>query len=135
ARGSWLAVFRRKSQVVRQRRSARGVTAPEIKRLLWTLPLWAVLAQLLWRVVQGGQGNPGLRAPVWHAVLLAWLLGLTGYVVASVIGYWQRRHMSVEQATLFLQDQLWAETRREQRRLNRWLAWGRRRPPRPEENP
>jgi hypothetical protein len=33
--------------------------------------------------------------------------------------------MSVEEATLLLQDTLWLETRREQGRINRWLAWAR----------
>jgi hypothetical protein len=33
--------------------------------------------------------------------------------------------MTAEEATLFLQDVLWKETRGEQRRLNRWSAWAR----------
>jgi hypothetical protein len=137
--GGWRAVFRRKSRVVRQRRSAQGVAVPEIQRLLWTLPLGALAAQLLWgmvqllgRAVRAEPYEPDLPSSVWRAILLAWLMGLTGYVVAGVIGYWRHRRLSVEQATLYLQDQLWAETRREQRRLNRWLAWARRRPPRRE---
>jgi hypothetical protein len=126
------AVLFRKFRVIRQRRAARGVTAPEIQRFLMTLPFWVVLAVILWRVLLGGSGNPGLKPHIWRAVMLAWLMGVTGYVAASAIRYWQRRSMDPAEATMYLQDQLWAETRREQRRLNRWLAWARRRPPRSE---
>jgi len=35
--------------------------------------------------------------------------------------------MRPEEAALFLQDTLWRETSREQRRINRWIAWARRR--------
>jgi hypothetical protein len=96
-----------------------------------TMPLWIALGLMVWSVTLRGPANPGLKPAVWQAALLVWLIGLTPYVAASGISYWQRRHMSVAEATMYLQDQLWAETRREQRRLNRWLAWARRR----KENP
>jgi hypothetical protein len=35
--------------------------------------------------------------------------------------------MSPEEAALYLQDELWRQTRREQARLNRWLAWAEKR--------
>jgi hypothetical protein len=134
-RNAWQSLFRRKARVIQHRRSPRTVTATEIQRLPLSLPLWAVGALILWRAVQNEEDNPGLRLPVWQTVQLAWLLGLAWFVGTSLIGYWQWRQMSGEQATLYLQDQLWAETRREQRRLNRWLAWGRRRVSRQEEEP
>jgi hypothetical protein len=116
-------LLRRRRRVIRQQRPAGSVTASEIQRFLMTLPLWILLALVAWRMTRQGGGNPGLKPAVWHGIVLAWLIGLTAYVAASAIGYWQRRHMSVAEATIYLQDQLWAETRREQRRLNRWLAW------------
>jgi len=37
--------------------------------------------------------------------------------------YWRRVQMDRVSALLMLQDILWNETRGEQRRINRWLAW------------
>jgi len=133
-RRGWRAAFRRTPPVIREKRSAKTVTLREIQRFLSVLPLWTALAVVLWRIVASAPGNPGLKPHVWQAVLLAWLLVLGVYVVANAVSYWHRRQMTVEQATLYLQDQLWAETRREQRRLNRWLVWGRRRPRQQENN-
>jgi hypothetical protein len=43
--------------------------------------------------------------------------------VAALLRYLALRRMTPPEAGLYLQDVLWRETRREQRRLNRWLAW------------
>ena len=51
-----------------------------------------------------------------------------GFVIAAtVLGHLGWRRLSPEEAALFLQDALWHETRREQRRINRWRAWALRR--------
>ena len=59
----------------------------------------------------------GTRPVVLSGALLLGLFALLGY------RGWQRQ--SADEAALFLRDTLWAETRREQRRIQRWLAWRR----------
>jgi hypothetical protein len=59
----------------------------------------------------------------WRAVLCVWALVLAlvgGSALVSVLGWlWASR----EEARLFLQDQLWTETRSEQRTIQRWAMW------------
>lgn len=116
-----------KSPPAVQRRQEDGPFIPstELGLLLLSLPVWAGLAQLVWPLLPQRAGNPGLIVPVWRVVAMLWLMGGTGLVSAAVLDYWYRRRMSVEEATLYLQDTLWRETRGEQRRINRWSAWAR----------
>jgi hypothetical protein len=112
--------------VVRQRRPAAWVTPSEAASLVYALPAWAALGWLVLRAASGG-GNPGLLPAVWQAIRLAWLLGSAWLITAAALAYYRDRCRPPDEAALFLQDELWAETRREQRRLNRWLVWQRRR--------
>ncbi len=120
------APFRRRTRVVQPRRSPRLVSSQEIMGALLILPIFTVLAQLLWKWVPFERDNPGILAPIWHGLVLVWLLGMGGFVTAGFLGYARRQRMTADEATLYLQDELWTETRREQRRLNRWWVWGRR---------
>ena len=54
---------------------------------------------------------------------LAWLLMVGLLVAGTVLAHWRRRQMDRAAAQLLLQDTLWRETRRGQRRIFRWLAW------------
>jgi len=129
ARPPWHRGFFRwllRPPVVRQRRAGRLVTEKEIGALVLSLPAWAVLAQLCWRALPSEPGyHLGLTSPAWQAMLLTWVVGLGLFVTASLVAYWGRRNMTADEAALFLQDTLWRETRREQRVVNRWLAWAR----------
>jgi hypothetical protein len=63
----------------------------------------------------------------WRLGLLAWVF-LGGWILtAAVVGHLGWRRISRAEASVFLQDALWHETRREQRRINRWRAWALRR--------
>src|SRR5206468_2410713 len=88
-------------------------------------PAWAALAQLCWRAFPREWRNPGIQPPVWHAVMAAWLMGLSLFLISNLLGYWYRQQMTREEGLSLLQDTVWKETRREQRRVNRWLAWAR----------
>jgi hypothetical protein len=46
-------------------------------------------------------------------------------IAASVFGYLAQRRMLPDEAALYLQDSVWRETPREQRRVMAWLAWAR----------
>ena len=63
----------------------------------------------------------------WRVGLLAWVLLGSWAIGAAVIGHLGWRRLSRAEAYLYLQDGLWHETRREQRRINRWRAWALRR--------
>jgi hypothetical protein len=118
-------LFRMPRKMVRRRRSAGLVSTTEIWLMLFIALMVALLAQLLWFTVPSETANPGLLGPVWHAILVVWTVGIAWFVAAGWIDYRQQSRMTVAEATLYLQDAVWAETRREQRRLNRWLAWSR----------
>jgi hypothetical protein len=110
------------------RRDPQLVPAAEIGWLLLSLPAWAFLAQvgrywLLWRSEEPIEIDP----KIWHGIALAWLAALAIWLVGGLLDYSSRRRMDRLEATLFLQDSIWYETRREQRRLQHWLAWQRRR--------
>jgi hypothetical protein len=110
---------------VTARRAGAAVTPAEVGWLLLSLPAWAGLAQLTAEMLPTAHANPGLLPEAWRAVTLAWLIGAMGLLVSGLLDYYHRRHMSPAEATLYLQDVVWQETRREQRRINRWAAWGR----------
>jgi len=106
-----------------ERRSARGVSFHEVPVLLLTLPAAALGAELVWAHLTPPRRMLELPAPLWRMLVLAWGLGVALITVAAALQQWKRRRMSPEEAALLLQDVLWSETRREQRRINRWLAW------------
>jgi len=112
-------------KIVLQRRPGTLVTAQEVAWFVLGLPVWALLAQGLWAFL--APPRPLLDLPMWLArlVYFGWALGLGTLVTASILDYWQRRRSSPDVAALYLQDVLWRETRGEQRRLNRWIAWRR----------
>lgn len=84
-------------------------------------------AFFLWEVA-------GEVRPPWHIFPEPWRLGLVAWLVlgglavaAAVLGHLGWRRLSRTEAAVYLQDALWHETRREQRRINRWRAWAVRR--------
>jgi hypothetical protein len=77
----------------------------------------------LWTTVRQVRAPLGIHPPPWRLALVVWVVGGVLLVAGGVIGYLGLRRQSPEEAALFLQDQLWRETRGEQRRINRWRAW------------
>lgn len=116
-----------------QARNPQLVTPLEIGWLLLSLPLWAFVAQLCCWLVSASVPPQGsvtfmrrgimLEPLTYVGVVLLWPLVLGVLVVAGVLSYVGQRRLREREARLFLQDALWQETSREQRRLNRWLAW------------
>jgi len=117
--------LRYQPEIAKERRPAKLVSREEIGMLILGSGLWAALAQAGWNWFPSSWGNPGFPPHVWRAILLTWIGGACLYVVFSLLHYWSRRHMTVDEAMLFLQDEFWKETRGEQRRINRWRAWAR----------
>jgi hypothetical protein len=106
-------------------RSARLVSPLEVGWLVLSLPIWAFLAQLCWRLAPAGAGAHDFTPQTWRGIVLVWLLGIGVLVVAGILSYAGQRRLRQREARLFLQDAFWQETGREQRRLSAWLAWAR----------
>jgi hypothetical protein len=103
-------------------------TGSEIGMLLLALPLCGMAAQLVWRLlpIEGFiNEGPYLRRRVWQGMVGGWCVMLILFVGHGILRYlgWQR--LTPREARLVVQDTLWQETRREQRRLQYWLAWAR----------
>jgi hypothetical protein len=116
-------LWRHQGKLVFHPRASRLVTPGELFGFLLGLPLSVLLAQVVWSLVDGPYRRLGLPPGLGRFVTLAWLLGVSALVVGSLLDYWRRQSLSPQEAEQMLHDTLWRETRREQRRLARWLAW------------
>ena len=97
----------------------------EIGWLLLALPLCALFAQVLWRLLPQRQLMAGLPIRVWQAIIAGWCLALVLFVAHGLLRYFGWRRRSPEGTRLLVHDTWWQETRREERRINHWLAWAR----------
>jgi hypothetical protein len=113
------------------RRSRQLVDGREVLTLLAPIPLWIAFAWLCWQWLQR-RDYPEIGR-WWQVMALAWLFGMLFLVAAAIVRYVSSWRMRPEEAALFLQDTLWRETSREQRRITRWVAWARRRRQRKDE--
>jgi hypothetical protein len=104
------------------RRSLSLASSQEIAQLVLTLPIWVGLALVLWSLLPQQWNDLELPGHVWQTVLLIWLLALVVLVGVGLLSYLGRTRMTEAEAMLLLQDELWRQTRREQGRINRWLA-------------
>jgi len=109
--------------MVEEKRSSTQVTPWEIAWLVVTLPVWAIIAQMSLALVPQDSSILGIP-PHWFRILLfLWLLAVGFWVVHSFLQLWKHLRHDRFKAQLYLQDLLWQDTRGEQRRVNRWLAW------------
>jgi hypothetical protein len=104
------------------RRSPRLVSPLEIGWLVLSLPIWAFLAQLCWRLAPVGVRAYGFTRAGWRGIVLLWLIGIGVLVVAGFLSYGSQWRLRKPEARLFLQDAFWQETGREQRRICGALA-------------
>jgi hypothetical protein len=125
--------------VVAQKRGGHLVEAAEVGPLVFVAVLCACFGQFLWLWLgeryAGGDLYEFARVQVglnvsdgaWRLFVLVWVFALVLIPVTGVLAYLGQRRMTPEQSALYLQDQLWRQTRREQARIGRWLAWALRR--------
>lgn len=99
----------------------------EIAVLAASVPAFVLVAYLLWLRVALEPTPLLLDVPlqVWRILIIVWagMIGLA--VVYTLTSYLRRSLASPEESLMYLQDQLWAATRSEQRRINSWRAWAR----------
>ena len=104
-------------------RSEESLSVTELVTLVFMVPALVFAAELAYLFLRQPMGVLDLP-PRWkQLVLAAWLLLLVMFLVAHLFRHWRRLQMDRVSALLTLQDILWNETRGEQRRINRWLAW------------
>jgi hypothetical protein len=108
-----------------QPRSPEGVGQAEVLQLVLAALVAAGLASALWSAVARLRPALGFGRQEWEALLLVWAGGSLMAVAGAVSGYLRLRRYVPEEGLVYLQDQLWRETRREQSRLNAWLTWAR----------
>ncbi len=81
----------------------------------------------LWEATAAIRPPLGIKRPDWRVGQTIWVVTLILVAVTGIIGYFGWRRRSAAEAELYLRDVFWAETRQEQRRVGRWLAYGLRR--------
>ncbi len=115
----------RLGKVVAQHRPAAHISRGELMWFVLQLPLFAIAAQVVW-IVLGARRELHEFSLRWVQFLqLAWGLGLVVFVASQLFRFWRLLSMDRLTARVMLQDELWQETRGEQRRVGRWLAWSR----------
>jgi hypothetical protein len=131
---------RARDRTAPQPRSPQLASRVEVGAFLLSLPVWALMAQLVWiflsrhwDFVYWPQARRFGRPPDasdWserlnRLIVFAWALGILLFVTATLLKHWKHRQLTSREAALFLQDVAWKELRGDQRRITRWLAWGR----------
>lgn len=129
---------RRRGSPATQPRSADHVTDREMAWLGLSLPVWTGLAVMIWATgmadlptAPGRAFEPDRPQSFFSPLDLAPQLGLVwvGLAILAAAGivtsYLRWATATPEEGLLYLQDQCWRLTRREQSLLNRWLAWAR----------
>jgi hypothetical protein len=108
-----------------RRRSADLVSAREMALLGLTLPLWTGLSVVAWGWLLEDMPPLGVPIEMWRMLWVGWVVLAVLAATAAVATYHRLTTATPEEGLLYLQDQLWRQTRREQASLNRWLAWAR----------
>lgn len=103
--------------------SRRPVPAGEFVVLVLELAACVALAVLVWDRLPADRDDLEMDPALWRCLILAWLIGVPTLVAGSLLVHLGRLRQTRAEAELALQDEFWRETRREQRRLGRWLAW------------
>jgi hypothetical protein len=118
-----------------QRRSADLVTGWEMALVGLALPLHAGLALVVWALMMGEETPLDMSIELWRVLRLVWA-GLAVLTAAGIAAsYLRQTTATTEESLLYLQDQCWRQTRREQSSLNRWLTWARLRAQRKQDVP
>ena len=106
-----------------QARSEQSMSPAELMWLVLPIPVFAIAAELLWLLLRQQWDLVGYP-PRWRQFLaIAWLVVIGIFAAGHFFRHWKRLQMDRATALLLLHDMLWNETRGEQRRINRWIAW------------
>jgi hypothetical protein len=119
-------------------RSPDLVSGWEMAFLGFTLPVWIGLAVTVWAQAMANalwdELPLGIPWPIWRALQIVWASLAVLAAGGAVISYLRWSMATPEESLLYLQDQIWRQTRREQSNLSRWLTWARLRAQRKKES-
>lgn len=112
-------------------RPPEQVTPREPIRLIAVMAACMIVGQLAWQWVMSdwlaiGNDMPeylALKTVPWRMISLIWLLGSGMILLIGVFRLLRIYRMSRDESAMVAVDTLWAETRGEQRRIARWIAW------------
>jgi hypothetical protein len=108
-------------------RPGEGADQLELPILFGTLITSVVGGLLLWVFSGFTPQWLELSPAVWRNAGYFWVCLLAVSLCLAFLRYQGRRRAPREENLLYLQDQLWQQTRYEQGVINRWLAWARQR--------
>lgn len=117
-----------------QRRPAGRASATELYGLMLAALACPVAATVLWLLANVLRGPEVLRRNEERVVLVIWFMASILVGAYAVLSYMRQTQASPDEQMMYLQDQLWRETRGDQGRLNRWLVWRRLRAQKRKEN-
>lgn len=106
-------------------RSEDSMRPAELLSLILVVPIFVILAELSFVVLNQPWNLLELDYRWNQFLLVSWAILLTMFLGAHAFRYWRRLNMNRMTALVMLQDILWHETRGEQRKIQRWLAWRR----------
>jgi hypothetical protein len=96
----------------------------------WEAPLLAFTAagvalgvSLFWLALSATPAPLDMSLELWRGLLLIFSVGSVAAVLGGAVAYLHWLTATPAEHLLFLQDQVWRETRREQNQINRWLTW------------
>jgi hypothetical protein len=105
------------------RRSPDLVPPHELIQMILTLPVWCGAAYFAWMgIASRRSGIPELTPRHWRLLVLCWGSTLVLAIGRAVIGYLGRSVAPPQESLLYLQDQLWIQTRSAQSTFNRMLT-------------
>jgi hypothetical protein len=99
----------------------------EVPAALMAVAAAAVGAVFLWELAGEVPAPWNIPPWSWRVGLVVWWLAVVLVLTATALGHLAWRRQSAAEAAVYLRDALWHETRREQRRIQRWRAWALRR--------
>jgi hypothetical protein len=123
--GLWFGVMPADPRIAAEQaaRSEASLSSGELLALIVPIPASALAAQLAVLLLRQQWTLLDLPSRWKQFLIVAWTLLLLLFLMAHFFRHWRRLQMGPATARLLLQDILWHETRGEQRRINRWLAW------------
>jgi hypothetical protein len=108
-----------------ERRTVEELPGDEVPKALFAVATASTTALAVWLLTQSRPAPLRTRPEQWQLGAIVWMLITPVIVVATITSYYRWRNASTEEARLILADELWQQTRREQRRVSRWTAWAR----------
>jgi hypothetical protein len=104
-------------------RPADGLAGSEVPLALLTALGAALVARFLWELTALTKPPLDVLNEYWRVGQIVWITTVLLLGMTTVVNYLCWRAQSINEAAMLLRDTLWAETRREQRRIQRWTAW------------